>query len=321
MWSALVDTSHYQNSIDWSRVKNATLPSVGVVRGAYLKCTERNDRTDPLYVAHAAGAKAAGVPTGAYHFARPSLGANDAVQEADWFVGHLAKHELPPMLDLESTSLDPHSTTEWALNFCAQVKRRTGITPIIYTGAYFGMAPDVRLSAYPLWIAAYPAGYAPNPDPTHLHLPHLPASWNHFTIWQYTSSGHVDGIAGNVDCNVVDSVWLDAILKPTPPPVPHPLPPEFLMALTDAEQHELLTTMRTTAAALAALAAKVEATETDVADIKGQLAPDGRGVKLTDWQRQHLAGALVELVIQAGGLKEADRDRVAAALKAQLSTP
>jgi hypothetical protein len=30
----------------------------------------------------------------------------------------------------------------------------------------------------------------------------LPQAWSDWAIWQYTSSGHVDGVAGNVDLNV-----------------------------------------------------------------------------------------------------------------------
>ena len=44
-----------------------------------------------------------------------------------------------------------------------------------------------RLSAYDLWYAYYGEN---------IYYPY------HFTMWQYTSSGKVNGITGNVDMNI-----------------------------------------------------------------------------------------------------------------------
>jgi hypothetical protein len=44
---------------------------------------------------------------------------------------------------------------------------------------------------HPLWIAHYTTA-----------CPNVPTAWSNFALWQYTSSGAVAGIAGNVDRNV-----------------------------------------------------------------------------------------------------------------------
>src|SRR5690348_8719331 len=49
---------------------------------------------------------------------------------------------------------------------------------------------------YALWVAAYP--FDPN---SATYRPDLPPGWDHWAMWQYISTGYVDGIAGPVDLN------------------------------------------------------------------------------------------------------------------------
>src|SRR5260370_40501961 len=62
---------------------------------------------------------------------------------------------------------------------------------IIYpTGGWWDTCTgnSTAFSADPLWVAAYAS-----------NAPPLPAGWNDWTFWQYTSSGTVSGITGAVD--------------------------------------------------------------------------------------------------------------------------
>jgi MYXO-CTERM domain-containing protein len=71
------------------------------------------------------------------------------------------------------------------------MREATGKEPIIYTGAYFwddNGLPDT-LNSQPLWTA----NYTTNP------CPWTSDSWDRWTLWQYTDSGTVSGIAGPVD--------------------------------------------------------------------------------------------------------------------------
>ena len=57
-----IDVSKYQGDIDWNKVKDSG------VKFVWIKATEGGDHTDEKFAANWAGAKAAGIPRGAYHF-------------------------------------------------------------------------------------------------------------------------------------------------------------------------------------------------------------------------------------------------------------
>lgn len=66
--------------------------------------------------------------------------------------------------------------------------------PILYTYSSFGDSNlrDSKFANYPLWIADY--------GPSH---PQIPLTWNgHYSLWQY-GQGHIAGINGEVDRDIV----------------------------------------------------------------------------------------------------------------------
>jgi GH25 family lysozyme M1 (1,4-beta-N-acetylmuramidase) len=74
-----------------------------------------------------------------------------------------------------------------------KVINRTGRSPIIYTDVYFWEDslenPDVAgLGSPDLWFAHWGTGFPPTPD-----------SWSNWEIWQYSTTGSVDGITGYVN--------------------------------------------------------------------------------------------------------------------------
>lgn len=191
-----IDVSHWQGEIDWARVAGAG------TRFAFLKATDGHDFLDPTYSTNRAGARSNGLAVGAYHFARPDASKGDAVEEARWFVSQADPRpgNLLPVLDLEtSKGLDQQGVTLWARRWIAEVRRLTGVTPLVYTSPYGWMqrTGDSRALARdgaPLWIAHWG-----------VDSPLLPAGdWDGrgWRVWQYTSSGHVPGIRGRVDLDV-----------------------------------------------------------------------------------------------------------------------
>jgi hypothetical protein len=94
-----IDISHWQGPIDWPAV------AASGREFAFMKASESTTYVDPTYPTNDAGARAAGLVVGAYHFARPDLTPGDAVAEADHFANqlHLVSGDLPPVLDLEQT--------------------------------------------------------------------------------------------------------------------------------------------------------------------------------------------------------------------------
>jgi GH25 family lysozyme M1 (1,4-beta-N-acetylmuramidase) len=190
-----IDVSHWQGTIDWGKVRAAGK------RFAYIKATEETTYIDNMYAINRAGAKAAGLYVGAYHFARPDATPGDAQAEADHFVdtAAFAPGELLPVLDLEqSGGLTSDVLQTWVRSFLDRVYVRTGIRAVIYVSPSFWstkMSNSVWFAQngyQVLWVAHWTTASTPSTPG---------ANWagRGWTFWQYTSDGTVPGIAGRVD--------------------------------------------------------------------------------------------------------------------------
>jgi lysozyme len=185
-----IDVSKFQGGIDWNAVAGSG------VKFAWIKATEGGDNTDARFQANWDGAKAAGVPHGAYHFVywcRPPMEemANfeqNAPADAD---------ALPPVLDVEATptskTCHKHLTQEGAVAdmrvMLQEMERHYGKRPIIYTTLDFYQAilADGSLSEYPIWVRS--TKYHPS-------VKYAGRAWG---FWQYQSDGRIDGISVKVD--------------------------------------------------------------------------------------------------------------------------
>ena len=187
------DVSRWQHpygaAIDWTKVRAA---------GHAFAIIKASGGTIPSdWIAQdTAGARAAGLVTGGYHYAQPSLPISTATDQARVLVRSLGELHttgtLPPVLDLEDAGgLAPRDLVTWAQQFLETVRALTGRTPIVYTYRYFwdtAVGGSTAFSRYPLWQAAYtPTAPAPVGGST---------AWS---LWQYTSDGSVPGIRGGVD--------------------------------------------------------------------------------------------------------------------------
>ncbi len=199
-WPRGIDISSWQHpggaQIDWAAVRSAG------VAFAVVKATEGLTYTNPYFATDRTRAVQAGLVVGAYHYARPVLPIATATEQADQFLtvtgltrsnGHIA-----PVLDLEADGgLTAGQLTAWTRAFMEEIETKTGRTPILYTYRSFWtdtMKNTSSFSRYPLWFAIYNGGSSPGP---------LPGGWQKWAMWQFTSSGSIPGITGNVDMNVV----------------------------------------------------------------------------------------------------------------------
>jgi lysozyme len=190
-----VDVSHHQGSIDWPRVANAGK------RFAFARASAGTLTADTRYAANRSGARAAGLAVGAYHFANPDTAANDATNEAAWFLQNasVASGDLLPVLDLEvSNGLSPATLTAWAQTWLSHVSASTGVRPIIYTNPGFWSTSMANTDWFArngytvVWVAQW----------TTASQPSVPAgNWtgNGWAFWQHSSTGSVPGISGAVD--------------------------------------------------------------------------------------------------------------------------
>ena len=185
-----IDVSHWQGTINWSKVKAAGM------QFAFMKATESTTYTDTQLATNWAGVQAVGMYRGAYHFARPKVGTAPA--QAKYFVSKVGSFQgagtLPPVLDLEASGgLGVTDLRNWTATWLQTVEQLTGRTPIIYVSPAFWehyLGNSTAFTRYPLWIAHYGVS-----------TPRVPGGWPTWTFWQRTSSGTVSGISGNVDMN------------------------------------------------------------------------------------------------------------------------
>lgn len=183
-----IDVSYYQGTIDWTKVK------ADGVQYAFIRVSDGLGTVDTKFETNWAQAKAKGILRGAYQFFRPS---QDPIAQANLLLEKLGTplaDDFPPVIDVESDGgLPPAQVAAKVKIWIDHVTAAIGKRPIIYTGFYFWRdqvgAPDQTQS--PLWHAQYSTAACPNIAPP----------WQDWAFWQYTSSGSVDGIAGNVDMN------------------------------------------------------------------------------------------------------------------------
>jgi len=191
-----IDVSHYQTVSSWSSVYNADRKFV------WVKSSEGATYKDSKMASHMAGATAAGVIAGVYHFARPN--SNSATTEANHFLNtaraYMGAGYLKPTLDIEVSSLSKTATSNWVNTFCNTVLNATGVRPVVYTGASFASTKlDSTVTQWSPWIASY------NGQSPYTGGPTSYAPWSGWSFWQYTDSASVSGISGGVDGDVYAS--------------------------------------------------------------------------------------------------------------------
>ncbi|HLO48835.1 MAG TPA: GH25 family lysozyme, partial [Kamptonema sp.] len=186
-----IDVSSYQSNVNWQTVANS-----GIVFG-FIKATEGATFVDDTFARNWAAMKAAGIQRGAYHFFRP---ATNVQGQIDLYLKTVKMEagDLPAVLDVESTGgLSATEICNRMAIWLEAVEKATNIRPIIYTyPGFWDNLGTKRFSDYPLWIAHY----------TSAQEPWVPGGWSSWTFWQYTDSGSVPGVSGNVDVNIFESL-------------------------------------------------------------------------------------------------------------------
>ena len=194
-----VDVSAHQGEIDWARVA-ASGVEFAIIRAGYRGYTAGDVYQDAYFTRNIEGALAAGLDVGVYFFSQ-AVSVEEAVEEAEALLAWIEGYDIryPVIFDWERIGTEPARTdpvdgatiTACAQAFCSLVEQ-AGYLPMTYANPYtvFDDLDIAQLSAYPFWLAHYTTDW----QPTFF-------AWD-FQMWQYTSSGRVDGIEGNVDLNL-----------------------------------------------------------------------------------------------------------------------
>lgn len=195
-----IDVSDFQPDVDWHAVKASGRTF------AFAKATEGLTFIAKTFISHWSKMGEAGIIRGAYHFGRPG---SDAAQQAQHFwkvvsgAGY-GKGDLPLALDLEVP--DGKTAAEinaWTATFVGEIEKLSGRKPLIYTGAFFYTGPNLGCD---LWLPSYykaPIAALRNIDPP------LPKAWEHWTLWQHTSTMTVPGVNGPCDHSIYDGTLDD----------------------------------------------------------------------------------------------------------------
>ncbi len=191
-----IDVSKYQGEIDWPTVKEQGI-QFAMLRTGYRGYETGAIMEDEMLESYLQGASEAGIPIGLYFFSQ-AITVEEAIEEADFAIDAAEGYPIqyPIVFDMEEIAEGPYRTeslsaaqiTDIAIAFCERVRER-GYTPMIYgnVGFLLGRMELQRLQNYDFWFAQYRS------------MPYYPY---HFSMWQYTHQGSVEGIDGDVDLNI-----------------------------------------------------------------------------------------------------------------------
>lgn len=188
MIDSVIDISHFNGSPDWTKV------CAGGILGVIHKATQGSASVDSTFAAARTAIPAAGLLFGAYHF---GTGDEEGSAQAQFFLDTVKPdaHTLC-VIDFEPNPSGTQMSLDHLFGWVETVQKATGRPPVVYGGQSL-LFPDIgssvhpTLAACPLWVAQYTSAAEPG---------HIPAQvWTTWTMWQYTESGSVEGVSGNVD--------------------------------------------------------------------------------------------------------------------------
>ena len=186
-----IDVSKWQPKVDWQKVKADGI-DFAIIRVGF--CYNNGAlKLDSAFTQHIKGALAAGLDVGVYlySYATTVQAARRAAQEVIEAVKPY-KLTYPIAFDIEYESIytggSKQTNTEICKAFLDEVEA-AGYYAMLYCSKDFldSYLYPAQLTAYDKWIAQY-AGKCTCKHP--------------YGIWQYTGSGRVGGISGNVDRDI-----------------------------------------------------------------------------------------------------------------------
>lgn len=201
-----IDVSKYNGNINWKQVAYSGL-DFSIIRIGLRGYESGKIVFDEKFKENAVNASANGLKVGAY-FVTQAKNYSEGKEEASQVLVKLKEYNVnltyPIVVDIEwaggdrgyngrADYISVDDRTEAARGFCETIKN-AGYTPVIYANKewlmfYLNMS---KLSAYDVWLAHYVAG-APDKKSDYT---------GKYTMWQYTSSGSIQGINGNVDIDI-----------------------------------------------------------------------------------------------------------------------
>ena len=177
----IIDVSQHQGTIDWDAVK-------GNIDGAILRCGYGSDissQDDKQWKRNADECTRLGIPFGTYLYSYATSNAK-ARSEAEHVLRLVKGYKLsyPIYLDLEEAGTESGAIER--ANIFGDIIESAGYWCGVYANTNWWTNYLSGLERFVKWVAQY------NTSCTYK---------GNYDMWQYTSSGSVPGISGNVDMN------------------------------------------------------------------------------------------------------------------------
>lgn len=181
-----IDVSKWQKTIDWAAVKSDG------IEFAMIRATYGSSSIDPMFETNYNEAKENDIAVGVYHYSYATTVAT-AAAEVKFLISKLNGKQLeyPICVDVEDSSqssLSKKTLTDIVITYLTELEN-AGYYPMIYANAawYTGKLDNTRLLAYDHWLAQWGNSIT------------YTGSVN---MWQYSSTGIISGISGNVDLDI-----------------------------------------------------------------------------------------------------------------------
>lgn len=190
-----IDVSQWQGNIDWQQVKSAGVEFALIRVGGRGSAQEGKVYFDDNAQKNYQGATAAGIDVGCYFFSQ-ALSVEEALEEAQYLLSQIEGWQITMPIVFDWEYIDDGRTSQTSAQtimacakaFCDEIAA-AGHTPMVYFN-YRMLANGFNLEQmadYHFWLAHYDA---------EMDFPYR------VDMWQYSATGKVPGIAGNVDMNL-----------------------------------------------------------------------------------------------------------------------
>lgn len=196
-----IDVSRYQDEIDWEKVAEDQI-EYAFIRVGIRGYSKGEIVADDSFKENIEGALRNNIDVGVYFFTQ-ATSVEEAEEEAKFVLDAIEPYNVkyPVVLDVEKVDnkkarageLTKEERTQYCIAFCETIKK-AGYTPMIYGNikTFMLMLDMEQLEEYEKWYAFYD---------DNVYFPYA------FKIWQYTDSGKVNGIKGDVDLNISFGDW------------------------------------------------------------------------------------------------------------------
>lgn len=200
-----IDVSFWQGEIDYNKLVATKKVDFMIARIGWYSETNSKLNVDTQFERNYKYARANKIPLGAYLYSY-ATSVDEAKREAQSVVNYLkstgqTEYELPIFYDMEHES-QKNISQKTKADMCkafGETLKNAGYKVGVYSYLYwFQNYMDLSLipNDYSLWVAQYKSG-----DDGSVPSDIYKYAETH-DIWQYTSSGKIDGINGNVDMNI-----------------------------------------------------------------------------------------------------------------------